>query len=229
MGAFAKILATVRTALEEKPASVAPEHDKQEAVQAIVAPATRHAELVASFARELKALNAHLHGPVAGKELMRQALAIIDEIGARTIAIGEGVTADAAAIANLLQHEGRDVVRAFDPAAEPPATRAGIARADLGVIEANYAIASSGSLAVVAGPSRPNSLTLIPPASLVIIRTDRILADMAAVIEALGAANFIDHRVAIITGPSRTADIEKRIVLGVHGPKELHVLAVWPG
>ena len=42
-------------------------------------------------------------------------------------------------------------------------------------------------------------------------------------VPALGA-----NRLTLITGPSRTADIEKRIVMGVHGPKSLDVIVVWP-
>jgi len=37
----------------------------------------------------------------------------------------------------------------------------------------------------------------------------------------------INHRIALITGPSRTADIEKMIVVGVHGPKQLYAMIVW--
>ena len=51
---------------------------------------------------------------------------------------------------------------------------------------------------------------------------------MAEALAALGADGVAANRLTLITGPSRTADIEKRIVLGVHGPKSLHVIVVWP-
>jgi L-lactate dehydrogenase complex protein LldG len=48
------------------------------------------------------------------------------------------------------------------------------------------------------------------------------------VLAEMGPAGVAANRLTLITGPSRTADIEKRIVLGVHGPKSLHVIVVWP-
>ena len=81
---------------------------------------------------------------------------------------------------------------------------------------------------MVGAPDRPNSLTLLPPTNLIIINADRMWPDLAAAVSAIGAATFTSKRVALITGPSRTADIEKMIVLGVHGPKKLYALIVWP-
>ena len=106
--------------------------------------------------------------------------------------------------------------------------RARVADAELGIAEADYAIASTGTLAVVSNANRPSSLTLLPPASLVIVQIDRVMANLAAVLAALGPDGVAANRLTLITGPSRTADIEKRIVLGVHGPKSLHVIVVWP-
>jgi len=69
---------------------------------------------------------------------------------------------------------------------------------------------------------------LLPPSSVITVRVDRIVTDLAAALEALGPETLATHRMTLITGPSRTADIEKRIVLGVHGPKSLDVIVVWP-
>ena len=74
----------------------------------------------------------------------------------------------------------------------------------------------------------PSSASLLPPASLVIVQIDRVMANLAAVLAEMGPAGVAANRLTLITGPSRTADIEKRIVLGVHGPKSLHVIVVWP-
>ncbi len=132
-------------------------------------------------------------------------------------------------IGEALERADRKIVRTLPVAdIERAAMRARVAGAGLGIAEADFAIASTGTLAVVSTDSRPSSLTLLPPASLVIVRIDRIMPTLADVLAALGPDGVAAHRLTLITGPSRTADIEKRIVLGVHGPKSLHVIIVWP-
>ena len=108
------------------------------------------------------------------------------------------------------------------------AARGQIARAGLGIAEAHYAIASTGTLAVVAAETRPASLTLLPPASLVLVHSSRLVSDLAAAFAAIGAELVATRRISLITGPSRTADIEKRIVVGVHGPRTFAAAVIWP-
>jgi L-lactate dehydrogenase complex protein LldG len=133
------------------------------------------------------------------------------------------------AIGEALERAEHKIVRTLPVAdVERAAMRSRVASADLGIAEADFAIASTGTLAVVSTDSRPSSLTLLPPASLVIVQIDRMMATLAEVLAAMGPQGVAAHRLTLITGPSRTADIEKRIVLGVHGPKSLHVVVVWP-
>jgi L-lactate utilization protein LutC len=133
------------------------------------------------------------------------------------------------AVGEALERADFRLVRTIPVAdTERAAMRARVADAWLGVAEADFAIASTGTLAVVSTATRPGSLTLLPPASLVIVQIDRVLTNLAAALEAIGAGGVAANRLTLITGPSRTADIEKRIVLGVHGPKSLHAIVVWP-
>ena len=95
-----------------------------------------------------------------------------------------------------------------------------------GLTGAEAAFAETGSIVVRSGPGRPRMASLIPLVHVVLLPTDRIFrspmhwltqpeSDLA------GAANVV-----YITGPSRTADIEQQINLGVHGPRELHIVLV---
>jgi L-lactate dehydrogenase complex protein LldG len=225
--AFTKLLAAVRTALEQEPLTSVDHGTASSSLP--TSAAGRRTELVAQFAHELERVNGHFMGAVSARELSEAIQALIRELGPGTIAVGGGIEVNLAPTLRLLQRSGVELIRFPVGDDEEPTVRERLARCDLAMVEADYAIAATGTLVVVASPARPGSLTLLPPANVLLVRADRVLPDMAAVVSALGPGTFVDHRVVFITGPSRTADIEKKIVLGVHGPKHLYAAAVWPG
>ena len=100
--------------------------------------------------------------------------------------------------------------------------------ADLGLTGVEYAVAASGTIVVVASPSHPRSVSLLPPVHIAVVRQEQLLPDLAALAERLHQ-DFPERPssgIALITGPSRTADIEQTLSIGVHGPGELHVLMI---
>ncbi len=232
MAELHEVIATVKAALAagHAPDRAHPPHGNDATTAAAAAPTVGHDELAARYARELEQVAGRFLGTIDEAEAPARIAALVREIGARQVAIGAGVAIDAAPIASALEREGIAVTRtaAARDDAERTALRDALARADLGIAEAHLAIASTGTLALVASDDRPSSLTLLPAANLVLVRADRFVPDLAAAIESLGSARFTANRVALVTGPSRTADIEKRIVLGVHGPRALYVLAIQP-
>jgi L-lactate dehydrogenase complex protein LldG len=227
---FHKLIANVREALEHQGA---PAHNGDAALAEAVptAPAARRVELASQFARELQAVGGHFLGTPTPKETIAQVLDVATALNARSVAVGAGITVEPAPIVDALEHAGIEVFRTA-PVADDAARallRRTLAQCDFALVEADYAIAATGTLAMLATPERPSSLTLVPPVNVILVNIERILTDLAAAIAAIGAEAIASHRLALVTGPSRTADIEKRIVLGVHGPRELHVAAVWPG
>lgn len=227
MAEIHKIIASVKNALD----SGAPTLDHAETAKHAmpVAPSALRAELATSFARELEAVGGNFLGILTPAAMTSRIVTLARELDATTVAIGQGLATDMGAIGEALERAEFKIVRTLPVAdIERAAMRSRVANAELGIAEADFAIASTGTLAVVSTDSRPSSLTLLPPASLVIIQIDRMMATLAEVLAAIGPAGLAAHRLTLITGPSRTADIEKRIVLGVHGPKSLHVVVVWP-
>jgi L-lactate dehydrogenase complex protein LldG len=99
----------------------------------------------------------------------------------------------------------------------------------VGVTGADGAIAESGSIALVSGPGRPRLASLLPPVHVAILRADRIHPDLPALVTALGEKAVAGSNLILITGPSRTADIEMTLTRGVHGPGEIHVVIVGQG
>jgi L-lactate dehydrogenase complex protein LldG len=223
-----KIIANVKEAL----GTGAPDNslDGAAASAAVpVSPSAYRAELASTFARELEQVGGKFVGILTPAEVSNRIVNLAREIGVKSVAVGQGIATDMDAIGEALERADCRIVRTIPVAdTERPAMRKRVADADLGIAEADFAIASTGTLAVVSTANRPSSLTLLPPASLVIVQIDRVLSNLAAMLDELGPDAVAANRLTLITGPSRTADIEKRIVLGVHGPKSLHVIVVWP-
>lgn len=98
-----------------------------------------------------------------------------------------------------------------------------------GLSECEALIAQTGSICVTSLSSGGRSLSVLPPHHVVIARRDQILPDLPAAYELLkkkyGATGYPSF-MSFITGPSRTGDIERILVLGAHGPKKLTVLLV---
>jgi L-lactate dehydrogenase complex protein LldG len=89
-------------------------------------------------------------------------------------------------------------------------------------VQADYALAESGSLVFLAAPMSARRSWLEPEILRVAVAEDRILPDLESLFALVGGD--IPSAVAIVTGPSRTADIEQTLVVGVHGPREVHVV-----
>lgn len=227
-GAYTKVLAAVRAALERETAASA-DHDRA-SLDLVTSPATRRAELLSQFASELERVNGHFIGTLGHQEVSKQILDLISELRPKSVAVGESVSLNFAPLQKALIDSGIEIVGAGKTNDSARSIlRERLARCDLAVVEAQYAIAATGTLVVVASPGQPGSFTLLPPVNIFLVDAAQVLPDLAQVVNALGPTTITQHRVAFITGPSRTADIEKRIVLGVHGPKDLYAAVVWRG
>jgi L-lactate dehydrogenase complex protein LldG len=225
VSAFHKIIANVRSALEAKSedshaASVA--H-----IQRPISSGARRTELIAQFTQEFERVSGQSLGLFTPTAAAGEIVKLARALEAHTVAIGRGVKLDADLIGRKLTRNRVEVIRPTPlPNADRQPLRDRIAGCDLGIIEADYAIAATGTFCIVAEAERPSSLTILPPVNLILVAADRISATLAEVIAAVGPATFSSNRVALITGPSRTADIEKMIVIGVHGPKQLYAMVL---
>jgi L-lactate dehydrogenase complex protein LldG len=104
------------------------------------------------------------------------------------------------------------VVHRGDPPALPAAETS----------EALYGLADTGSVVLAAAPDEPRARSLLPDVHVSLLREDRILSGLEELFAAVGGR--LPSALAIVSGPSRSADIEQRLTIGVHGPGEVHVV-----
>lgn len=101
----------------------------------------------------------------------------------------------------------------------PNAGKHVMALCDLGVTEADYLLPETGTLVLRSSAAKPRAVSLLPRIHLAIVRPEMLRGDMHQVF----AEAKKDRYLVFITGPSRTADIELTVTLGVHGPRNLFV------
>jgi L-lactate dehydrogenase complex protein LldG len=80
-------------------------------------------------------------------------------------------------------------------------------------------IAETGGLLLAPGPLEPRLLSLVPPVHLALLRADRIFDTLHRAIRELGWTRGLPPNALVISGPSKTADIEQTLAYGVHGPR----------
>lgn len=100
------------------------------------------------------------------------------------------------------------------------------ATADIGITGADYALADTGTLVMLSSPQEARLISLLPPAHIAVIPQERILSGLDELFTLLPNPAEQTSSMVLITGPSRTADIEQILVRGVHGPGEITVVAV---
>jgi len=98
--------------------------------------------------------------------------------------------------------------------------------ADAGITSADYALADTGTLVMLSSRDEARLISLLPPVHIAVVPKDRILTSLDELFAILPDPAAQTSSMVLITGPSRTADIEQILVRGVHGPGEIHVVVL---
>lgn len=112
----------------------------------------------------------------------------------------------------------------------PEARWPGVFAADLGITSVDWAVAETGTLALCSRPGQGRSASLLPPHYLAIVEPQQIAPDLFDLFERLEREKHdLPSTISLVTGPSKTGDIELKLTTGVHGPGDVTLLVVEPG
>jgi L-lactate dehydrogenase complex protein LldG len=184
------------------------------------------------FEAELSALHAYVHlcdGPEAALDKVHELLEGADVRQVLTWALDELPLPDIGAVLasmgiEQVDHEVLDT-------ADRGAQLAKLEPVPVSISGVDAAIAESGSMVVVSGPGRGRLASLLPPMHIALLPAERVVRTLPEAFDLLrerfGEGLFGERsNVTVITGPSRTADIELSLTLGVHGPREVHAVVI---
>lgn len=102
------------------------------------------------------------------------------------------------------------------------------------VTSAASAVAETGTLVMTSGPDHPSTLNFLPETHVVVLPASRVAKSYEDIWDQLraqmpGRGDLLPRTVNMITGPSRSGDIEQTLLLGAHGPRRLHIVLVEDG
>lgn len=175
---------------------------------------------VRSFCDELIAAGGIAHVVADRAGAAAKVLDLVQGRQARRVLLGRGSFLDSLGLADQLHSLGI----AVDPADSPRDT---YFAADVGITGVEALIAETGSIVQASRPGQPRSLSLLPPAYIAVAERAQVVPDLFDWFESFpieSRANGLPACLSLITGPSKTGDIELKLVTGVHGPGEVHVV-----
>ena len=99
----------------------------------------------------------------------------------------------------------------------------------VGVSHGEAGVAESGTLVMLSGPDNPSTLNFLPDYHIVVLSAADVTGDYETAFDRIRAKygqGVLPRTVNFITGPSRSGDIEQKLLLGAHGPRSLHIIVV---
>jgi L-lactate dehydrogenase complex protein LldG len=182
------------------------------------------ADLLALFRSRAQAVNAVIHGPVTRHGVPRAVTGIVTGHNATSFMAWDELPAPG--VTSALQAAGVARVDHVVPLGSRTEHNLGYMDIDVGITGADVALAESGSIVLVHGAGRPRMASLVPDVHIALLdveRLDRTLAHWAQKNPTLVAKTT---NLVLVTGPSRTGDIEQELNLGVHGPRHVHIVMI---
>lgn len=207
-----KILSRLRAAQ----ANITPVKAVQDYLPMVPAIDPAPAALLERFVEQARLLTCEIYLPADHAEAIRQTL---DLLGEDPKVMGWAFThLPLPGLAEALAEKGIQVSAERD---------AGVR---VGLTGADAALAATGSLILQTGSGKPRIASLLPLVHIAVIQQSQILPDLEAWVavqrrQGVDAFQAISSAM-IISGPSRTADIAKQLILGMHGPRELHIIVL---
>jgi len=107
---------------------------------------------------------------------------------------------------------------------ESPLSAKDLFEYEVGITGGQLGIAETGTLVLDSSVERNRLVSLVPPVHIAVLDASRIYPTLGDALSFLQSGNEVSPAITFITGPSRTADIELTLAIGVHGPQELYVI-----
>lgn len=219
----ARMLAQIRNALG-RPAPVIPE--PLPAFDSHI-PTKNDVGLVETFSRELEKVGGRVSRAQSSEELRQLLQELYSPEEYATVAVSACEVLDQLGLREWLVSIGRQVVpllKEFSTEDSLDQYKHVLMKADLGITCADYALADTGTLVLVSGGEQHRLISLLPPVHVCLLDPRRIFASLTDFLAREDAISQPPFAMTCITGPSRTADIELTITMGIHGPRALQVV-----
>ncbi len=189
----------------------------------VPAPITDKKERVAKFVELMSAMRTEVH-QVKGDEWVAKLQEIMAERGLKNLVYGQGT--DISKKLEAAWKGKKDIGPLVPWTQDAEAFRDELFEAGAGITTTMGGIAEAAAMILWPSPEEPRMLSLVPPVHFAVVKADKIWTSFAEAIEALDWSAKSPTNALLISGPSKTADIELILQFGVHGPTDLIVFVV---
>ena len=190
-------------------------------------PTESREDVVEWFVESATAVGAKLHRAGSSDEVRETVRRIASETGSSVFATWDDAQIPVRGIGSYLGLSGMDEHVVDIPRETGRAESvAALERIDLGVTGADAAFARSGAIVLEGGPGRPRMTSLVPRIHVAVVRAVDVHASFSTWAEQHPDVLRRSANLVFVAGPSRSADIEFSLSIGVHGPGELHVVLI---